>query len=261
MKRRLAAIAIALAIGGCSPAGLQDTAPSTGIPPGISTPAATGATATNPAARSTTQSRSSGLGRAQTVDGCRVVAAPAPRLGEEHTPPPPAKLRLIAADRYTVTVQTNCGTFAFVLDQRASPRVAAAFYYLVRRGFYDRLTFHRVVRGFVIQGGDPAGNGTGGPGFVVSSPPPRGTRYLRGTVAMAKTAVQPAGTAGSQFFIVTAADASGPPFDLPPAYAVLGHVSSGMAVVQRIDSLVTDGEGRPYPAVVMQRVTVTRSRR
>jgi peptidyl-prolyl cis-trans isomerase B (cyclophilin B) len=117
------------------------------------------------------------------------------------------------------------------------------------------------VRGFVIQGGDPAGNGTGGPGFVIDSPPPRSTRYLRGTVAMAKTAVQPAGAAGSQFFIVTAANASGPPFDLPPAYALLGHVSSGMVVVQRIDSLATDAAGMPRPVVVMQRVTVRRSRR
>jgi peptidyl-prolyl cis-trans isomerase B (cyclophilin B) len=258
MKRRLAAIALALALGGCSPAGLQDTAPPTTIPPGLTTPA--GASAPTTTSRPPA-SRSPGAGHAHTVNGCRVLATPAPRLAEEHTPPPPPSLRLSPADRYTVTVQTNCGTFSFALDQRASPRLAAAFYYLVRRGFYDRLTFQRVVRGFVIQGGDPAGNGTGGPGFQVISPPPHTIHYVRGTVAMAKTAVQPAGTAGSQFFIVTATDASGPPFDLPPAYALLGHVSSGMAVVQRIDSLATNGNGAPIPAVVMERVTVTRTRR
>src|SRR5207244_2334132 len=99
--------------------------------------------------------------------------------------------------------------------------------------------FHRVVPQFVIQGGDPLGNGTGGPGYEVVEPPPKGTVYRRGVVAMAKTAVQPPGASGSQFFVVTAAADAG----LPPVYAVLGRVTSGMEAVDRIAGLANAALG------------------
>jgi peptidyl-prolyl cis-trans isomerase B (cyclophilin B) len=157
-----------------------------------------------------------------------------------------------------VTVTTNCGTFAFALDVKHSPKTSASFYYLVRRRFFDGVTFHRVVAGFVIQGGDPTASGSGGPGYTVVEPPPASTQYVRGDVAMAKSQVQPAGASGSQFFIVTAANAT-QSAGLTPDYALLGKVVSGMQVVQRIDSLPTTppGDGKPTPAVVMSGVTVS----
>src|SRR5205807_2314139 len=100
---------------------------------------------------------------------------------------------------YTVTVVTNCGTFAFTLDVKHSPKTASSFYYLVKQGFFDNTTFHRVVAGFVIQGGDPTGTGGGGPGYTVVEAPPASTQYVLGDVAMAKTQAQPSGASGSQF--------------------------------------------------------------
>jgi peptidyl-prolyl cis-trans isomerase B (cyclophilin B) len=253
VPRRPALIVSALAsvaLAGCSAAGLQTTTNET-VPPGISIPI--GARGNTPRGPAPTRSQGG------SSSGCTRVLAPPPRPGEEHTPAPPSQLRLSPSTVYTVSVKTNCGSFQFVLDQQESPKLAASFSYLVRRGFYDDLTFHRVVHGFVIQGGDPVGNGTGGPGYQIRQPPPRSIRYVRGTVAMAKTGTQPDGTAGSQFFVVTAGDASGAPFDLAPAYALLGHVVSGYEVVQRIGALPVDSAGMPSPPVVMERVTIVSS--
>jgi peptidyl-prolyl cis-trans isomerase B (cyclophilin B) len=153
-----------------------------------------------------------------------------------------------------VTVVTNCGTFAFDLDVKHSPKTSASIDYLVKRGFYDGLTFHRVAAGFVIQGGDPLGNGSGGPGYSVVEAPPAGTQYVRGVVAMAKTESDPPGASGSQFFVVTGANVG-----LPPDYAVAGNVVSGMGVVEQIGSLPTNppGDGLPTTNVVMSKVTVS----
>jgi cyclophilin family peptidyl-prolyl cis-trans isomerase len=155
-------------------------------------------------------------------------------------------------------VTTNCGAFAFTLDVKDSPKTSASFYSLVRRGFFDGLTFHRVATGFVIQGGDPTGTGGGGPGYTVVEPPPKGVQYVAGDVAMAKTQTQPSGASGSQFFIVTAANAT-QSAGLTPDYALVGKVVSGMNVVQRIGALPTNPpqDGAPNPAVVMQRVVVS----
>jgi cyclophilin family peptidyl-prolyl cis-trans isomerase len=129
-------------------------------------------------------------------------------------------------------------------------------YYLVKRGFFDGLTFHRVAAGFVIQGGDPLGNGSGGPGYTVVEAPPPGTQYVRGVVAMAKTQTDPAGASGSQFFVVSGANVG-----LPAQYAVAGKVVSGIDVVEKIGSLPTNppGDGAPTPPVVMSKVTVSTS--
>ena len=130
------------------------------------------------------------------------------------------------AKQHTVNVRTNLGSFAFRLNVKDSPCTTSSFASLVRKRFFDGTTFHRIVRGFVIQGGDPTGTGSGGPGYAVVDVPPDGAAYTRGVVAMAKTAAEPAGTSGSQFFVVTGKDAL-----LPPEYALLGKVSSGLDVV------------------------------
>ena len=103
----------------------------------------------------------------------------------------------------------------------------------------------------MIQGGDPSGDGTGGPGYKVVEQPPAGTKYLQGVVAMAKTGTEAAGTSGSQFFVVTAQDAQ-----LPPDYALLGKVTSGLDVVLKIEELGQPG-GTPRAPVVINSVEIS----
>jgi peptidyl-prolyl cis-trans isomerase B (cyclophilin B) len=183
--------------------------------------------------------------------GCRLIAAP-PARGQQRLPKP--TLRLDPAKTYTATVTTSCGTFAIRLAVKGAPKTAASFAYLARRRFYDGLTFHRVAAGFVIQGGDPLGNGTGGPGYSVVEPPPSSTRYVRGTVAMAKAPNELPGTSGSQFFVVTAPLAS----NLTPDYALVGKVVSGQDVVQRIGEEPTSPpqDGAPLHPVAIESIRV-----
>jgi len=121
----------------------------------------------------------------------------------------------------------------------------------VRKRFFDGTIFHRIVPGFVIQGGDPTGTGTGGPGYSVRDVPPRNSLYTEGVVAMAKSAAEPRGTAGSQFFVVTAADAG-----LPPDYAILGVVTKGLKVVEKIGRLGNRATERPTRRVAVLRMTL-----
>jgi cyclophilin family peptidyl-prolyl cis-trans isomerase len=154
----------------------------------------------------------------------------------------------VAAD---AVVSTSEGSFTISLDAKDSPNTVGSFEQLARKGFFDGTIFHRIVPGFVIQGGDPTGKGTGGPGYTTTDAPPSGTRYSQGVVAMAKTASDPPGTAGSQFFVVTGADAG-----LPPDYAVLGRVSRGLAVVDRIGKLGDPATEKPTKRIVVRHVTI-----
>jgi peptidyl-prolyl cis-trans isomerase B (cyclophilin B) len=186
---------------------------------------------------------------------CHQVAVPAPKGRQRGSEP---VLKLDPRRTYTVTVSTNCGRFAFRLDVKHSPKTSASFYVLVKRGFFNGLTFHRVAAGFVIQGGDPNGDGSGGPGYTVVEAPPKNIQYVRGDVAMAKTQAEPSGASGSQFFVVTAANVT-QSAGLTPDYALLGKVVSGQNVVDKIGSLPTTPpqDGMPTPAVVMSSVTVS----
>ncbi len=194
------------------------------------------------ATSSTTTITSSTTTAAGAATGCKSVSIPAPR-GPYHLKPPASTLD--PAKTYTVHVTTNCGSFAFTLDVAGSPKTASSFYALVKSGFYNNLTFHRVVPEFVIQGGDPAGNGSGGPGYTVVDKPPANLRYATGDVAMAKTEAQPSGASGSQFFIVLSAAGAA---QLTPVYALLGKVVSGLNVVKRIGSLPTNSLPVPNAA-------------
>jgi cyclophilin family peptidyl-prolyl cis-trans isomerase len=187
---------------------------------------------------------------AASAGGCQSVPAPAARAAQHLRKP---KLRLNPARTYTVRMVTNCGEIDIQLDVKQAPKTSGSFAYLVRHGFYTGLTFHRISPGFVIQGGDPLGNGSGGPGYLVVEKPPANLRYTRGVVAMAKTQTEPAGTSGSQFFIVTAAQAP-----LTPDYALAGHVVAGEPVVSRIAALPTGGASgeQPQQPVVMEKVTL-----
>jgi peptidyl-prolyl cis-trans isomerase B (cyclophilin B) len=161
--------------------------------------------------------------------------------------------KLDAGKTYKLVFETNCGTFTVTLDQKVAPNATASLVSLAQDGFFDDTFFHRIVPGFVIQGGDPTGSGSGGPGYSTHDKVPANASYAHGVVAMAKSAVEPAGTAGSQFFVVTGADAA-----LPPDYTVVGKVSSGLDVVDRIGKL-GDAQEQPTRPVVISKVKVETS--
>jgi len=188
----------------------------------------------------------SGSGGQASADGCKEVEAPAPKATSFKAP----KQVLKKGEEATVTVKTSCGTFEIALDTERAPKTANSFAFLAEEGFYDDLTFHRVAPGFVIQGGDPEGTGTGGPGYSVDEKPPANLAYTKGLVAMAKSSAEPPGRSGSQFYVVTAPDAG-----LPPEYALVGKVSEGYDTVERIDALGTPEE-KPKQTVLIEEMTV-----
>lgn len=223
MVARVALIALvpALAVAGCG----KST-------PEKSTPASTPA----PAAATSTSS------------GCRAVKAPAPK-GEQSLAKP--RTRLARGTAHTVRLETNCGPIVIALDVKRAPRTASSFAALVKAGFYDGLTFHRIVPGFVIQGGDPLGSGQGGPGYSVVEAPPSGLKYTRGVVAMAKTQTEKPGTSGSQFFIVTGEDVG-----LPPEYALVGRVTEGLGTVDKIEATPADAQQKPDEPIVIEKAVL-----
>jgi len=179
--------------------------------------------------------------------GCKQVKAPPPKSVSFKAP----KQVLKPGEEATAVVKTSCGTFAIALDTKRAPKTANSFAFLAEEGFYDDLTFHRVVPGFVIQGGDPEGTGTGGPGYTVDEKPPPNLAYTKGIVAMAKSSADPPGRSGSQFYVVTAADAG-----LPPEYALVGKVSKGWPAVAAIEALAGGPEERPTQTVLIEKVTI-----
>jgi peptidyl-prolyl cis-trans isomerase B (cyclophilin B) len=181
--------------------------------------------------------------------GCAKVAQPKPK--EESLPKP--KMTTKKGEKVTAVVETNCGTFDIALATTEALTIANSFAYLVEEGFYNDLTFHRIVPEFVIQGGDPTGTGSGGPGYEVVQAPPKNLKYTLGTVAMAKTTEAPSGAAGSQFYVV-----SGPQGEtLPPEYALAGKVTKGLDVIERIGALGTPEE-KPTEPVVIEKMTIER---
>jgi cyclophilin family peptidyl-prolyl cis-trans isomerase len=195
--------------------------------------------------------------------GEQPAAGPPPTTGCEQVDQPEAKPdggqekpteELDPQKTYTVTVKTNCGSFSWKLDVKTSPKTAASIVALAENDFYDNTTFHRIAPDFVIQGGDPTGTGSGGPGYKTVDKPASGTKYRKGIVAMAKGGNEPKGTAGSQFFVVTGPGGG----ELTVDYAVVGKVSKGMDVVERIGGLGSQDE-TPTQVVVIQDLTVEES--
>ncbi len=190
---------------------------------------------------------SSSSNSSASAGSCKEVEAPAPKQVSLKAP----KQTVKAGEKLTAVVETSCGTFDIELDTKQAPKTTNSFAYLAEEGFYDGLTFHRIVPEFVIQGGDPQGNGTGGPGYQVVEKPPANLKYTLGTVAMAKGGTDPAGTSGSQFFVVTGPGGE----SLPPEYALVGKVSSGMNVVETIGELGTPEE-KPKQTVLIEKMTI-----
>jgi peptidyl-prolyl cis-trans isomerase B (cyclophilin B) len=182
------------------------------------------------------------------VEGCEKVAQPEPKDVSFAKPEQTVKKGEVVSAR----IETSCGDFTIALDSERAPKTVNSFVFLSEEGFYDGLSFHRIVPGFVIQGGDPLGDGTGGPGYSVDEKPPANLAYTKGVVAMAKSSAEPPGRSGSQFYVVIGADAG-----LPPEYALVGKVSEGMDVVDRIGKLGTPSE-KPKQTVIIEHAVIER---
>jgi cyclophilin family peptidyl-prolyl cis-trans isomerase len=233
MKQRLAPCILLVALAGCG-----SSTSTSSIPSGGGTGSSAATTTASPTTAQTTPA------------GCKSVAKPKPKPDGSLKKP---SAKLDASKTWTATVKTNCGSFAFKLDVKDAPNASASIAYLAGKKFFDGTIFHRIVPGFVIQGGDPTGSGSGGPGYSTVDKPPSNASYKKGVVAMAKTGDEPSGTAGSQFFVVTGPDAG-----LPPDYAVVGKVTQGLDVVDRIGKLGDQSE-RPTTTVEVESVRVSSS--
>jgi cyclophilin family peptidyl-prolyl cis-trans isomerase len=154
--------------------------------------------------------------------------------------------------RYQATLETTLGRIVIDLDAQAAPRTVNNFVTLARWHYYDGVGFHRIIQGFMCQGGDPEGTGRGGPGYRFADELPSAGSYRIGSVAMANAGPN---TNGSQFFIVSGRSGVG----LPPQYSLFGQVVEGLDVLEQMQSVATDGQDRPRQPVVMQTVTITES--
>ncbi len=179
---------------------------------------------------------------------CESVEAPEARPPETREAPTEP---LDTGTTFALVFETSCGSFTVTLDPESAPKTSASLVALAGDGYFDDTIFHRVVPDFVIQGGDPTQSGGGGPGYQTVDPPPQNAGYVRGVFAMAKSGADPVGAAGSQFFVVTAADTG-----LPPEYAIAGEVTEGMETVDKIGALGV-GDGPPSMTVLVRTVTVS----
>ena len=180
--------------------------------------------------------------------GCEKVAQAGAQADDVKLPKPTKKLE--RAKTYVADVLTNCGDFEITLDAKRAPKTGGSFASLADKGFYDGLTFHRIVPGFVIQGGDPRGQRLGRPGLHGRGAAARGPRVLQGRGRDGQDRARPAGTSGSQFFVVTGEDAG-----LPPDYALLGKVTKGQEVVDKIGASSRPGRAARR-ARVIESITV-----
>jgi cyclophilin family peptidyl-prolyl cis-trans isomerase len=152
--------------------------------------------------------------------------------------------------RYTAEMTTSLGSLTIALDAASAPKTVNNFVFLSRYHYYDGVIFHRIIKGFVAQGGDPEGTGRGGPGYRFADELPRPGRYEVGSVAMANAGPN---TNGSQFFIISGADG----VRLPPNYSLFGKVVKGLDVVEQLQSVRTGAGDRPVDDVVIESVTIT----
>ena len=152
--------------------------------------------------------------------------------------------------RYTAEMSTSLGDLTIALDPVAAPATVNNFVVLARYHYYDNLVFHRVIKGFMCQGGDPQGTGTGGPGYKFDDELPKPGRYEIGSLAMANAGPN---TNGSQFFIVSGRSGVG----LPPSYSLFGKVVKGLDVVAAMEAVPTGRNDRPTEDLVINSVTIT----
>ncbi|MDP9387862.1 MAG: peptidylprolyl isomerase [Actinomycetota bacterium] len=164
--------------------------------------------------------------------------------------PPP--MCIDPSKRYTAEMVTTKGTMTIALDPIAAPTTVNNFVFLARYHYFDGIAFHRIIPGFVLQGGDPDGTGRGGPGYRFADELPKPGRYEVGSLAMANAGPN---TNGSQFFVISGPDG----VRLPPQYSLFGKVVKGLDVVGAIDAVGSPGAGTPKERVVIEKVTITES--
>ena len=152
--------------------------------------------------------------------------------------------------RYTATMETSMGTMVIALDAVNAPRTVNSFVFLALNHYYDGVIFHRIIKGFVCQGGDPTGTGRGGPGYQYADELPKAGQYQIGSLAMANAGPN---TNGSQFFLISGPSGVG----LPPAYALFGQVVKGLEIVEAMQNVPTGAGDRPTTDVVINSVTIT----
>jgi cyclophilin family peptidyl-prolyl cis-trans isomerase len=159
----------------------------------------------------------------------------------------PPELSVDPGRRYSAAIETSAGSMTAELFATEAPNTVNNFVFLAREGFYDGVIFHRVIKGFMIQGGDPTGTGRGGPGYRFNDEPVT-RRYDRGILAMANAGPN---TNGSQFFIMHA------DYGLPPNYTIFGRLTSGEDVLDAIASAPTGASDRPVDPVTINRVEIS----
>ncbi len=159
------------------------------------------------------------------------------------------EMMIDSAKTYTATMVTSKGTMELFLDPLAAPMAVNSFVFLARWHYFDGVVFHRIIPGFVLQGGDPTGTGSGGPGYSFADELPKPGRYELGSLAMANAGPN---TNGSQFFVISGPDG----VRLPPLYSHFGKVVQGLDVVAAIDDVGTRS-GKPKEPVVIESVTIS----
>jgi len=170
----------------------------------------------------------------------------APRQQKFSDPP---EMGIDPSKRYTATMETSMGTLVIALDAINAPVTVNYFVFLAAHHYYDGIIFHRIINGFVCQGGDPGGTGTGGPGYRFQDEPVK-QRYQLGSVAMANAGPN---TNGSQFFLI-----SGPSgVNLPPQYNHFGQIVKGLDVLDAMQRVSTGRGDRPHEDVVINSVTIS----
>ena len=151
--------------------------------------------------------------------------------------------------RYTATMETSLGTIVIALDAINAPKTVNNFVFLALNHYYDGVIFHRIISGFMCQGGDPTGTGMGGPGYKFEDEPVK-QRYQLGSVAMANAGPN---TNGSQFFLISGPSGVG----LPPQYNHFGQIVKGMDVLETMQNVKTARGDKPLDDVVINGVTIT----
>ncbi|HVF33349.1 MAG TPA: peptidylprolyl isomerase [Acidimicrobiales bacterium] len=162
----------------------------------------------------------------------------------------PPEMVIDTAKRYTATVSTSMGELVIALDALAAPKTVNNFVFLAREGYYDGVTFHRIIPGFMCQGGDPTGTGRGGPGYRFDDELPKPRTYEIGSVAMANAGPN---TNGSQFFLVSGPSGVG----LPPQYSLFGKVVKGLDVLAEMEKVETDRSDKPLSDLTINSVEIT----
>ena len=170
-------------------------------------------------------------------------------MASKHWNSPPDMV-IDPSKRYTAKMDTSMGELVIALDAVAAPKTVNNFVFLAREGYYDGVIFHRIIQGFMCQGGDPTGTGRGGPGYKFADELPKPRQYQIGSVAMANAGPN---TNGSQFFIVSGPSGVG----LPPQYSLFGQVVKGLEVLDQMEKVKTGPGDKPVQDLTINSIEIT----